>query len=96
MNLLNKKLNNINIRSVVIGGGFGGIAIALRLKSLGHQVTLIERLGSLGGRAQVFRKNGFKHDAGPTVITAPFLFDELFELFNEKREEYIEFRPLEP
>ena len=96
MNLLNKKLNNINIRSVVIGGGFGGIAIALRLKSLGHQVTLIERLGSLGGRAQVFRKNGFKHDAGPTVITAPFLFDELFELFNEKREEYIEFRPLQP
>ena len=96
MNLLNKKLNNINIRSVVIGGGFGGIAIALRLKSLGHQVTLIERLGSLGGRAQVFRKNGFKHDAGPTVITAPFLFDELFELFNEKREEYIEFKPLEP
>ena len=49
MNLLNEKLNNINIRSVVIGGGFGGIAIALRLKSLGHQVTLIERLGSLGG-----------------------------------------------
>ena len=96
MNLLNKKLNNTNIRSVVIGGGFGGIAVALRLKSLGHQVTLIERLGSLGGRAQVFRKNGFKHDAGPTVITAPFLFDELFELFNEKREEYIEFRPLEP
>ena len=96
MNLLNKKLNNINIRSVVIGGGFGGIAIALRLKSLGHQVTLIERLDSLGGRAQVFKKNGFKHDAGPTVITAPFLFDELFELFNEKREDYIEFRPLEP
>ena len=96
MNLLNKKLNNTKIRSIVIGGGFGGIAIALRLKSLGHQVTLIERLGSLGGRAQVFRKNGFKHDAGPTVITAPFLFDELFELFNEKREKYIEFRPLEP
>ena len=96
MNLSKKKQNNKNIRSIVIGGGFGGIAIALRLRSLGHQVTLIERLGSLGGRAQVFKKNGFKHDAGPTVITAPFLFDELFELFNEKREEYIEFKPLEP
>ncbi len=93
MNLIYR---NQNIRSIVIGGGFGGIGVALRLRALGHKVTLIERLGSLGGRAQVFRKNGFKHDAGPTVITAPFLFDELFELFNEKREKYIEFRPLEP
>ena len=92
MNLVDKKQN---IKSIVIGGGFGGIGIALRLRALGHKVTLIERLGSLGGRAQVFKKNGFKHDAGPTVITAPFLFDELFELFNEKREEHIEFRPLE-
>ena len=96
MNLFDNKQKYKNIRSIVIGGGFGGIAIALRLRSLGHQVTLFERLGSLGGRAQVFKKNGFKHDAGPTVITAPFLFDELFELFNEKREEYIEFKPLEP
>ena len=93
MNLSDKKQN---VRSIVIGGGFGGIGIALRLRALGHSVTLIERLGSLGGRAQVFKKNGFKHDAGPTVITAPFLFDELFELFNEKREDHIEFRPLEP
>ena len=77
------KKNQNQIKSIVIGGGFGGIAIALRLKSLGHQVTLIERLSSLGGRAQVFKKNGFKHDAGPTVITAPFMFDDLFKLFNE-------------
>ena len=96
MNLFDNKQKYKNIRSIVIGGGFGGIAIALRLRALGHQVSLIERLGSLGGRAQVFKKNGFKHDAGPTVITAPFLFDELFELFNEKREEYIKFKPLEP
>ena len=96
MNLFNEKIDNLNIKSVVIGGGFGGIAIALRLRALGHQVTLIERLGSLGGRAQVFEKNGYKHDAGPTVITAPFLFDELFELFNEKRSDYVEFKPLDP
>ena len=96
MNLSEKKQINKKLRSIVIGGGFGGIATALRLRALGHQVTLLERLGSLGGRAQVFKKNGFKHDAGPTVITAPFLFDELFELFNEKREEYIKFKPLEP
>ena len=96
MVLFDKKQNHKNIKSIVIGGGFGGIAIALRLRSLGHQVTLIERLGFLGGRAQVFKKNGFKHDAGPTVITAPFLFDELFELFNEKREDLLDSPNLEP
>ena len=84
------------IKSIVIGGGFGGIAAALRLRALGHQVTLIEKLDCLGGRAQVFKKNGFKHDAGPTVITAPFLFDELFELFGENRKDYVEFKPLDP
>ena len=94
MKTVNKNQNQI--KSIVIGGGFGGIAIALRLRSLGHQVTLIERLSSLGGRAQVFNKNGFKHDAGPTVITAPFMFDELFELFGEKRSDYVNFKPLDP
>ena len=88
--------DNNKIKSIVIGGGFGGIATALRLKAMGHKVTLLEKLDALGGRAQVFKKNGFKHDAGPTVITAPFLFDELFELFNEKREDHVEFKPLDP
>jgi len=71
MNSFSKKEKKI-VKSIVIGGGFGGIAIALRLRALGHNVTLLEKLDALGGRAQVFNKNGFKHDAGPTVITAPF------------------------
>ena len=83
-------------KALVVGSGFGGISSALRLKRLGFHVTILERLDQIGGRARVFEVNGFKHDAGPTVITAPFLFDELFELFNEKREDHIEFRPLEP
>lgn len=58
--------------AVVIGAGFAGIATALRLKALGYEVTLLERLDSLGGRAQVFERGGYRHDAGPTVITAPF------------------------
>ena len=82
--------------SVVIGAGFAGIATALRLKALGYEVTLLERLGSLGGRAQVFERGGYRHDAGPTVITAPFLFDELFELFDEKLEDHLDFVPLDP
>ena len=68
-------------KAVVIGAGFAGIATALRLRALGYQVTLLERLANLGGRAQVFQRGGYRHDAGPTVITAPFLFDELYELF---------------
>lgn len=79
----------------VMGGGFGGIAAALRARALGHTVTLIERQSLLGGRAQVFEKAGYKHDAGPTVITAPFLFDELFSLFGRSRDQYIAFKPLD-
>ena len=86
----------MNKKALVIGSGFGGIAISLRLKKLGYDTTIIEKLNDLGGRARVFEINGFKHDAGPTVITAPFLFDELFNLFNKKREDYLKFVPLEP
>ena len=81
---------------VVIGAGFAGIATALRLKAIGYNVTLLERLDSLGGRAQVFEQGGYRHDAGPTVITAPFLFDELFELFDEKLADHLNFVPLDP
>lgn len=80
----------------VIGGGFGGIAAAIRLRARGNDVTIYERLDKLGGRAQVFKKNDYIHDAGPTVITAPNLFYELFELFDENLEDYLEFKPLDP
>ena len=72
------------MKSIVIGSGFGGIAAALRLKAKNHNVTLIEKHHDLGGRARVFKKNGFTFDAGPTVITAPYLIEELFQLFNKK------------
>ena len=80
--------------SVVIGSGFGGMAAALRLKAKGHKVTLIEKHQDLGGRARVFRKNGFIYDGGPTVITAPYLINELFELFKKNPKDYIELSPL--
>ena len=81
--------------ALVVGSGFGGIASALRLKALGYNVTLIERLDQVGGRARVFKRSGYTFDAGPTVITAPFLFDELFNLFN-KKEDYVKFIRLDP
>tara|TARA_B100000963_G_scaffold313552_1_gene291569 strand:- start:1350 stop:2810 length:1461 start_codon:yes stop_codon:yes gene_type:complete len=82
------------MNSIVIGSGFGGIAAALRLKAKGHQVTLIEKHPDLGGRARVFKKNGFTYDGGPTVITAPYLINELFELFKKDPKKYIELSPL--
>jgi phytoene desaturase len=82
------------MNSVVIGSGFGGIAASLRLKAKGHDVTLIEKHADLGGRARVFKKNGFIYDGGPTVITAPYLIDELFELFKKNPKDYIELAPL--
>ena len=82
------------MNSVVIGSGFGGIATALRLKAKNHNVILIEKHEDLGGRARVFKKNGFTYDAGPTVITAPYLINELFEIFNKKPEDYIKITPL--
>ncbi len=82
------------MNSVVIGSGFGGIAAALRLKAKNHKVTLIEKHNDLGGRARVFKKNGFTFDGGPTVITAPYLINELFELFNKNPQDYIKLKPL--
>ena len=82
------------MNSIVIGSGFGGIAAALRLKAKGHQVKLIEKHPDLGGRARVFKKNGFIFDGGPTVITAPYLINELFELFKKNPKNYIELSPL--
>ena len=84
-----------NIKKVIIiGSGFGGIAAALRLKAKKYQVTLIEKHQDLGGRARVFKKNGFTFDGGPTVITAPYLINELFELFNKNSKDYINLVPL--
>ncbi|MCL1483316.1 MAG: FAD-dependent oxidoreductase [Marinobacter sp.] len=69
--------------AVVVGAGFGGLAVALRLLARGYNVDLLEKHEDLGGRARTFELDGHSFDAGPTVITAPFLFAELFERFGE-------------
>ena len=79
---------------IVVGSGFGGLASALRLKAKGYDVTLIEKHPDLGGRARVFKRGNFIYDGGPTVITAPYLFEELFSLFNKKISDYVEIVPL--
>ncbi|MEM7446419.1 MAG: phytoene desaturase family protein [Pseudomonadota bacterium] len=82
--------------ALVVGAGFGGMAAALRLRAKGYAVTILDRAPRLGGRAQVFERDGFRHDAGPTVITAPFLLEELFSLFNRRLDAYITLRELSP
>nr|WP_211644423.1 phytoene desaturase family protein [Loktanella sp. SALINAS62] len=77
-------------RAIVAGAGFGGIAAALRLRARGYDVHLIDRCPRLGGRGQVFEHEGFRHDAGPTVLTAPHLFEELFALFGKRMSDYVE------
>lgn len=80
---------------VVIGAGFGGLAAAVRLAAKGHEVHLIDNRDKPGGRAYRYEVNGFKFDAGPTVITAPYIFDEIFEAAGKKREDYIDLVPLD-
>jgi phytoene desaturase len=65
--------------AVIIGSGFSGLAAAVRLGARGYRVAVLERLDAPGGRAYVFRHDGFTFDAGPTIVTAPFLLEELWE-----------------
>lgn len=81
---------------IVIGSGFGGLGAASRLLSSGHDVTILEKRDKLGGRAYVYEQNGFKFDGGPTVITAPFMFDDIWAEAGKKREDYVEFVPCDP
>ena len=81
---------------IVIGSGFGGLAAAIRLAAKGHDVTIFEKRDKLGGRAYQYDINGFKFDGGPTVMTAPYIFDEIFAAAGRSRKDYIQFMPLDP
>ena len=81
---------------IVIGSGFGGLGAASRLLSAGHNVTILESRDKPGGRGYTYEMDGFKFDGGPTVITAPFLFDEIWEAAGKKREDYFELVPCDP
>lgn len=81
---------------IVIGSGFGGLSVAIRLAAHGHDVTIFEKRDKPGGRAYVYEVNGFSFDGGPTVITAPFMFDELWAAAGKRREDYVTFAPCDP
>jgi phytoene desaturase len=82
--------------AVVIGTGFGGLAAAIRLGVRGYRVTMLERRDAPGGRAYVYEQDGFRFDGGPTVITAPFLFEELWQLCGKNMHDHVDLRPVSP
>jgi len=82
--------------AVIIGGGFGGLAAAVRLGARGYRVTVVEKLDAPGGRAYVHRQDGFTFDAGPTIVTAPFLFEELWRICGRSLADDVDLRPVSP
>lgn len=82
--------------AIVIGSGFGGLAAAIRLGARGYRVTVLEKLDAPGGRAYVYRQDGFIFDAGPTIVTAPFLLEELWTLCGRRLADDVELRPVSP
>jgi phytoene desaturase len=84
------------MRIVVIGAGFGGLSAAIRLQAQGHEVVIVEKRDRAGGRAYVFRQDGFVFDAGPTIITAPAMIDELFALAGRRTSDGVRLVPLDP
>ena len=81
---------------IIIGSGFGALGAAARLAARGYEVKIFEKRDKPGGRAYVYEQDGFKFDGGPTVITAPFMFDDIFAAAGRRREDYVEFTPLDP
>jgi len=84
------------MRIVVVGSGFGGLSAAIRLQAQGHEVTVVEKRDKPGGRAYVYEQDGFTFDGGPTIITAPWLIDDLFSLAGRRRADYVRLVPVDP
>lgn len=97
MQTLKTNSSNKNIpHAIVIGSGFGGLAAAIRMGARGFKVTVLERRDAPGGRAYVYKQDGFVFDGGPTVITAPFLFEELWQLCGRKLQDDVDLRAVDP
>lgn len=84
------------MKIVVVGSGFGGLSAAIRLQAQGHQVTIVEKRDRPGGRAYVYEQDGFTFDGGPTIITAPWLIHELFEVAGRRSADYVSLVPISP
>jgi phytoene desaturase len=84
------------MRIIVIGSGFGGLSAAVRLQAQGHDVSIVEKLDKPGGRAYVFEREGFQFDGGPTIITAPWMIDDIFASAGASTGDYVQIVPIDP
>ncbi len=91
-----RRADDARPHAIVIGSGFGGLAAAVRLGARGYRVTVLEKLDRPGGRAYVHHQDGFVFDAGPTVVTAPFLLEDLWALAGKRMSDEIDMRPVTP
>src|SRR6185437_15305774 len=83
-------------RVVVIGAGVGGLAAAARLAALGHDVTVCERSERVGGKLALVERDGFRFDAGPSLLTMPFVLEELFAATGGPPGDAVRLRRLDP
>lgn len=83
-------------KAVVIGSGFGGLSLAIRLQGAGVNVTLLEKREQIGGRAYQLKDSGYVFDMGPSLITAPEIIDSVFRAGGRRFTDYVDLVPLDP
>jgi phytoene desaturase len=83
-------------RIVVIGAGLGGLAAAARLQALAHQLTICERSPTLGGKLGTYERDGFRFDTGPSLLTMPFVFEDLFAATGEPLQRALDLQRVDP
>ncbi len=86
----------MNRKIAVIGSGFGGLAVAIRLQSKGFNVTIFEKNSMPGGHAYQFKRDGYTFDMGPSLITAPDIIQNVFQSAGRRMEDYLDMVPLDP
>ena len=88
----NFQLKSTKKHVVVVGAGFGGLAVAMRMGAKGYRVTVVDKLDTVGGRGSSIEKNGYRFDLGPTIITMPHLLEELWAFCGKKFSDYVDLR----
>jgi phytoene desaturase len=89
-------MNEDKKRAVVIGSGFGGLALAIRLQAAGLDVTILEKREKIGGRAYQLKEKGYVFDMGPSLLTAPYVIDSVFRSAGKRLQDYVDLMPLDP
>lgn len=91
-----KMMHKTSPHAVIIGAGFAGLSAAITLADKGHQVTVVEKNTEIGGRARVFRKDGFTFDMGPSWYWMPEVMEKFFNQFGKSTADYFELKRLDP